>query len=132
MKIKTPVSQLYNVGPAYLKRLAKLDVRTIKDLLLHFPARYDDLSSTKPLVEAKTGESVTLIGKLAAVSTRRAKNGRTIITEGLISDDSSTLKVIFFNQPYLSRILKTGDNLILAGKIDFKPYFGRYLANPVF
>jgi ATP-dependent DNA helicase RecG len=132
LHLNTSVSQLYSVGHVLSLKLKKLGIKTIKDLLLHFPSRYEDLSSTKPIVEARPGESVTLKGKLVNISTRRSKNKRMLITEAIISDDTSTLKVIFFNQPFLNRVLRVGDNLILAGKIDFKSYFGRYLANPVF
>lgn len=132
LRLNTRVDQLYSVGQISSLKLNRLGIRTIKDLLLHFPSRYEDLSLTKPIIEARPGESVTLKGKLASISTRRSKNKKMLITEGIISDDTSTLKVIFFNQPYLNRVLRVGDNLVLAGKIDFKPYFGKYLANPVF
>lgn len=130
--LATKIEELYSVGRTYQKRLNRLGVFNVRDLLLYFPARYDDLSSVRPLVEARPGESATFKGKVLNIATRRAKNRRTIITEAAISDDTSTLKVIFFNQPFLSRLLKIGDNLVLAGKIDYKPYFGKYLANPSF
>ncbi|MCX6811919.1 MAG: ATP-dependent DNA helicase RecG [Candidatus Berkelbacteria bacterium] len=132
LNLNMGVDRLYNVGRVLSLRLRKLGIRTIKDLLLHFPSRYEDLSSIKPIVESRPGESATFKGKLLSISSRRSKNRRMNITEAIISDDTSTLKVIFFNQPFLTRFFKIGDTLVLAGKVDFKPYLGRYLSNPVY
>lgn len=132
LKLNTKIENLYNVGDVYKKYLNKLGIYNIRDLLYHFPSRYDDLSSVKPIIEARSGESATFKGKLLNIASRRARNKRMTITEAIISDDTSTLKVIFFNQPYLERFFKTGDSLVLAGKVDYRPYLGKYLSNPVY
>ena len=132
LNLKTRVEELYNVGQVCQKHLNRLGIFNIQDLLLHFPSRYEDLSSTKPIIEARPGESATFKGQLMKISSRRTKNRRMIIIEAIISDGTSTLKVIFFNQPFLTRFLRPGDNLVLAGKVDYKPYLGKYLSNPTY
>lgn len=130
--LETKIEELYSVGQIYQKHLNELGIFNVKDLLLHFPSRYEDLSSTKPIIEARPGESATFKGKLVSISSRQAKNRRMTITEAIVSDDTSTLKAIFFNQPFLTRFLKDGDTLVLAGKVDYKPYLGKYLPNPTY
>lgn len=130
--LEVGVEKLYHIGEFYTKKLKKLGIFKAKDLLLHFPSKYNDLSQVVPIIEARPGKSATFKGKIVSISSRRAKNRKMIITEAIISDDTSTLKAIFFNQPFLTRFLKIGDRIIIAGKIDYKPYWGKYLANPVY
>lgn len=132
LNLDSKVGELYNLGPAYCQKLARLGIHTIRDLLFHFPVRYDDLSSSKPLVEAQIGEKATFKVNLVSIASRQTRNRRLTITEAVVKDDTSTIKAIFFNQPYLTQTLRPGETLILAGQVDFKPYLGRHIANPTY
>lgn len=132
LNLETRIEDLYSVGPAYSKRLKKLKIGKVRNLLLHFPFRYEDLSQTRPLLEAKPGTLATFKAKLVSIATRQAKNKRLTITEALVTDDTSTLKVIFFNQPYVLRLFRPGDTMILAGEVQYKPPYGKHLLNPTY
>ena len=51
--LNTPIENLSRLGPATVKKLGKLKIKTVKDLLYHFPSRYDDFSNFTPISEIK-------------------------------------------------------------------------------
>ena len=55
------------VGPAYAKRLEKLGINTVEDLLYHFPFRYLDYSLISPINKVQPGETITIKGIVASV-----------------------------------------------------------------
>ena len=63
MNLQSPVSSLQMVGPQYAKKLAKLNISTIKDLLLHIPHRYEDYRLISPINKLQAGEIVTIQGE---------------------------------------------------------------------
>jgi len=118
MDLNTPLNTLSRVGKTTVARLKLLGINTVSDLIFYFPFRYEDFSSVKPIVELKSGESVSVHGRIQLIANRRSFRKRKNITEALISDDSGTLKVVWFNQPFLIKVLKTGDEIYLSGKVD--------------
>jgi len=61
---------------------------------------------------------VTIKVKVQLIANRRNHRTRKIITEALVADESESLKVIWFNQPFLIKNIKQGDELFLSGKLD--------------
>ena len=100
------------------KKLAKLNIYSVFDLLFHLPFRYEDRRLISPTAHVQVGETLTVIGHISAVTNIFTKNGKRLQTANL-TDDFGTLPVIWFNQMYLSRVFKTGDVVSLYGKIDF-------------
>jgi len=118
MKLDSAVSKLPLVGPSYQRRLEKLNIFTIEDLLLHVPHRYADLSLITKINRAQPGEAVTVRAKLASIKNLYTKSFKNIQI-GEIEDDSGKLKVVWFNQPFLVRNFKKGFVYSFSGKIDF-------------
>jgi len=131
LSLASPLHHLPGIGPILSKRLNKLELKTIQDLLLHFPTRYEDFSRTIPISQLKIGEQVTIRGKIKLISSRRAFKRRLNITELLVSDGTGTIKAIWFNQAYLTKTLKTNQPIILAGKLINSPY-GLQLEHPTY
>ena len=119
LTLLTKIEQLKKVGPSYLKRLAQLKIKTIRDLFFHFPHRHDDFSQIIPISQLKEGQKATVQGKIAEIKNIRLFHKRMVLTEGLIKDDSGTIKVIWFNQPYLTNTLKRGKAVDISGKLSF-------------
>ena len=120
--LDAPVQTLPGVSTAYTARLKRLGVETVGDLLYHFPHRYDDYSSLKPIAELEYGDETTVIGTIWETRSRRSRGGREIITS-VIADASGTIEAVWFNQPYLVRQLRAGRRIVLSGKVD--EYLGR-------
>src|SRR3989338_6245448 len=130
LRLSTVVAALPGIGEAAASDLKNLDVISLRDLLLYFPYRYDDFSVCKPISKVKAGEPVTVTGKIRSIQTRPSKGNRHLmLTEAIVEDESGSLKVMWFNQPYLEKTLKVGTEVSLAGIVDAK--FGFTLANPV-
>lgn len=121
MNLQVPVTKIANIGPIYQKRLAKLDIHTLGDLLYHFPSRYQDYSNIKTTFEAQMGEILTIVGVITEIKNIYTKR-RKKITEALVSDQYGSVKVIWFNQHFLTRTLKIGMSVSLSGKIDVDNY----------
>jgi ATP-dependent DNA helicase RecG len=122
MGLDAPVSTLPGVSTAYTSRLQRLDIATVGDLLYHFPHRYDDYSTLKPINRLEYGEETTIIGTIWETRSRQARGGGTIVTS-VIADASGTIEAVWFNQPYLARQLRAGRRIVLSGKVD--EYLGR-------
>jgi ATP-dependent DNA helicase RecG len=120
--LDAPVSTLPGVSTAYTARLRRLHILTVGDLLYHFPHRYDDYSTLKPINQLEYGEEVTIVGTVWETGTRRTRGGGEIVTS-VIADASGTIEAVWFNQPYLVRQLRAGRRIVLSGKID--EYLGR-------
>ncbi len=122
VNLDSPVSQLHGVSDAYAKRLRRLGVSTIRDLLYLFPHRYDDFSSLKTIDKLDYGEEVTIIGTVWETLERTSRRGQTLVTS-TISDGTGVVQATWFNQPYLVRTLKPGKQIVISGKVD--EYLGR-------
>jgi ATP-dependent DNA helicase RecG len=129
MNLSTPIEELSNIGPQHQKRLKKLGIKTIQDLIFHFPYRYEDFSNIIPVSEIKVGAINSIQGKILKIENKRTWKKRMILTEAIIQDKTEPIKVIWFNQPYLINTLKPGDFVSLAGKITSRQN-KIYLSNP--
>ena len=111
------VTRLQTVGPAHAKKLAKLGVYTVKDLLYLFPRRYDDYSQLKNVNELFYGEEVTLLLTVCEAKTRDTHRGITV-TNVLLADPTGTISATFFNQPFLQQQFKSGRRIVISGRVD--------------
>ncbi len=115
--LNSKISELYRVGAATAKTLDKLGLRTASDLIFYFPFRYDDFSKSLSISDLKAETTANIIGTVELIQNKRSFKRKMYLTEALISDESDTLKVIWFNQPFLTRTLKVGDRISLAGRV---------------
>ncbi len=121
MNPDTPIGQLPLVGPVYIKKLKKLEIKTAEDMLLHIPSRYIDFRLISKISRAQLGETVTIKGEVASIKNIYSKIGKKMqIAE--IKDSTGQIEAIWFNQPFLINTLQAGTKVSLAGKIN---WFGR-------
>ena len=131
MNLDTPIEEIPRIGPQYQKRLKKLGIKTVRDLLFHFPHRYEDFSNLKKISQARVGERVCIRGKISQIENTRTWKKRMFLTQAVVKDDSGTIKIVWFNQPYLINVLKEGDFVSLVGKAISDKY-GLYLSSPAY
>jgi len=113
------------------RALNKLKLFSVADLLFHFPVRYSDLSVVKKISELVPGEVQTVYGKISKLKTKKSFRSRRPMGEGEIEDLSGKIKIIWWNQAYLAKMMKDGDSVKLTGKVT-ESKSGTYLANPEF
>ena len=122
MNLNSSVAEIPLVGPMYQKRLNKLEIKKIKDLIYHLPHKYLDYSKTSLISQTQIGDTVTIKAKVESIKNQYTRLGKKLQI-AQVSDSSGQISVIWFNQPYLIKNIYPGDLLSFSGKID---WFGRY------
>jgi len=117
LSFNTPISAISGVGETILNKLAKLGITTIGQAVYYYPFRYDDFSHRTTINRAVAGEVVNIVGTIDIINTRRSPRRHIYVTEAILNDGTGKLRVVWFNQPFLSRNLQAGDYVSLAGKI---------------
>jgi ATP-dependent DNA helicase RecG len=130
INLNSSITDLNRVGKSTAQQMKKLGLEKVKDLLAHYPFRYDDFSNILSIKELKTQKTGTIKARLDLIDNHRSPKKRTVLTEAIVSDQTDSLKVIWFNQPFLVKNLKTGEKVYLAGKINYDSYYGLQLTNP--
>jgi ATP-dependent DNA helicase RecG len=125
--LDAPTTVLQGVGPKHGLTLARLGIHTLGDLLYYFPRRYIDYSQLKPINQIWYGEEITIIGMVDNIVARIIRSGRMQIVEAVISDGSGSIRVTWFNQPWLAKRISKGAIVSLSGKVD--QYLGRLVMN---
>jgi len=129
MQLDTKIGLLNRVGKSLEKRLKHLGIETAQDLLFYFPFRYEDFSQVKKIKDLQEGDEVSVRGKIELIASKRSFRARKIITEAVVADDTERLKVVWFGQPFISKVLKPGDEVFLSGKVT-TDMFGARMTSP--
>lgn len=116
-KLSAPLSKVSAITPRLLKSLEKLDLKTVGELVFHFPSRYEDFSKIYRIEELEPGQQTTISGLVKKVDTRRSWRRRMTIVEALIEDESGSIRAVWFNQPYLKNIIRPGRMMNFSGKV---------------
>lgn len=114
--LKQSVQYLKGVGPARADLLERLGIRTIGDLLFHFPRSYDDLSDTRAIAALSAGVMQTVQGEIVEMEGREISNGRSVVSIVLDDKSGQCLEGVWFNQPYITRGYRYGQKLAFSGK----------------
>jgi len=122
-RLGAPTTSVRGVGEKQSQLLAKLDLYTIEDMLYYFPHRYDDYSKLKLMKDLTYGEEVTILGWVKNVSTFTTRNKRRKIIQAVVSDNTGSIQLLWFNQEYHLRNLRKNSFLSISGKIE--QYMGR-------
>jgi len=117
--LSTPVENLPRIGPDYCQKLSKLGIKKVEDLLFYFPRRYDDFSQITPISQVRSGQIVAVRGKVLEIANQKTPRKGMVLTSALLSDSSGSIKTVWFNQPFLTRNIRKGDELILAGRVEW-------------
>jgi len=112
-----PIQLVSGIGQKYLKKFKKIGIETVKDLLFYFPFRYEDFSIMKKIGQLIPGEMVTIEGQILQIQTFRTWRKKFYITEAIIQDETAAVKIIWFNQPFLSKNLKINDFISVGGRL---------------
>ena len=127
MKLTDSVETIKGVGAALARQFKQVGVVSVQDLLLYYPRRYNDFSHLSPIAKIRPGEA-TVKGVFKQVTGRYVRGGLHI-TEAILSDDTSSVRIVWFNQPYRARAIKNNEPYFVSGVLDLRR--GRLaIANP--
>jgi ATP-dependent DNA helicase RecG len=125
--LNASITVLPGVGPRYAQTLNRLGLSTLADMLYYFPRRYDDYTQLIPINRLSYGQEVTVIGTIQNVYSRPIRGGRMQIVEAVVSDGSGSLRITWFNQPWIAKRLHKNMPVVLSGKVE--QYLGRHVMN---
>lgn len=128
--LDTPLFEVVGARSPSLKRLEKMGIKTVGDLLWHFPARYEDFSKTYAIADLEPGQQATIHGVVEEIRSRHSWRRNMSIVEATIADESGSIRAVWFNQPYVATSLKTGREANFAGKASVSDEGEIYLSSP--
>jgi ATP-dependent DNA helicase RecG len=116
-ELEISLREFKGIGPKTALKLERNKIKTIKDLLYFFPYKYQDLTQIKKIKDLKIGETGVILGKLTNLKLFPTPKRRMFILQGIINDETGSLKVIWYNQPFLAKTLKNNLLVALIGKL---------------
>jgi len=128
MDLNSGINNLPKTSPITIRRFKSIGINIFWDLLNYFPFRYEDYSLISTINRLQPGETITIRGKILDLKNVYTKHGLKI-QKVVIEDPTGKIEVVWYNQPYLIRLFKTGDLLSVAGtvqqfgdKLSIQPY----------
>jgi len=129
MHVTDKLSDHFRIDVPHQKALKRLHIDTVEELLYHLPARYEDVSDVQSVGGLAKDQEAIVYGQLSGLKARKAWTTKRPIAEGFIEDGSAKIKVMWFNQPYLAKMLADGMYVKMVGKVTGSE--GKlYIANP--
>ncbi|MEI8343652.1 MAG: ATP-dependent DNA helicase RecG [Candidatus Moraniibacteriota bacterium] len=123
------IQTIPRINQKYGEILKKINVTTVGDFLFHFPFRYEDYSERIEIDCIIAGQSATIMGEISTSKLVRTWKKKIMITECYVTDDTGSVRAIWFNQPYVSDSLTIGKGVRLSGKV-LEDKNGFYFSNP--
>ncbi len=114
--LKMDIQYVKGIGPKRAYKLNKLGIFTLKDLLYYFPRQYEDRNNLKKIAQLQNEDKATIKAVILGITNSNPKKGMTL-TKVDIKDETGYAKLVFFNQPYISNAFKSGDTILVFGKV---------------
>lgn len=126
--LNSQIQYLKGIGPKKAKLFSKLGIDTIEDFLYYFPRRYEDRRNFVPISKLQEGSIATIKAEVLASGQHQSFRRRAFnIFEAAVGDETGKIFCVWFNQPYLKEYFKTGESVILYGRVE--RYKGRLQIN---
>ncbi|MDP3735589.1 MAG: ATP-dependent DNA helicase RecG [bacterium] len=113
----TPLEEIFRLTPAHKQALRKLQLTSARDLLYHFPVRYQSAGVAHAVSELISGENAIVSGTLAKIEALKTFRRKVPATKAVLRDESGALSVTWLHQPYLATMLREGTKVRLTGKV---------------
>lgn len=117
MDSESLLSDFSRLNPLQNKALSRLGIKTVRDLLYYFPVRYGDVAEVLPIQEIAKGDDVVLFGTLSNLTTKKAFRKKTPLAEATLKDSTGSIKIIWFHQAYLAKMLGENSFVRVQGKV---------------
>ena len=111
------IEENFRLNDGQKKALKKLGLKTVEDLIYHFPVRYGNTAEQKNIAALVAGEKAVIFGKIIGLKTSRGFRTKIPMADGIVEDDSGKIKAVWFNQPYLAKMLRNGAAVRLEGAV---------------
>jgi ATP-dependent DNA helicase RecG len=118
MQIDKGVESLKGVGPVTQKELSRIGIKSIADLLCYYPRSHDDYSNIVTISKLHPGV-VTIRAKIDKMTGRYVRRGMHV-TEAVATDNTGSVRIVWFNQPYRSTTTKPDEEYFITGKFELR------------
>lgn len=118
MTLGSPLTEIKGVGAELAKKFSVLGVDSVRDLIYYYPRRYDDYSNVVPISKLRPGV-VTVKAVIKQAKGRYVRRGMHI-TEAVASDETGSVRIVWFNQPYRAGALKSDQEYYISGEFALK------------
>jgi len=115
--LKIDLKEIIRASPKTILKLKKNKIKTVRDLLFYFPYKYHDLTKITKIKDLKINQTSVIIGKLSNIKFFSSFRKRMFLIYALVSDETGSVKVVWFNQPFLVKHLKNSRLVALIGKL---------------
>ncbi|MDQ2973450.1 MAG: ATP-dependent DNA helicase RecG [bacterium] len=112
------VEDIKGVGPSLSEKLVRLGIKTVDDLVNYFPRDYRDESQLTKIGQAKLGHLTSKV-RFSSIISRSSRKGMNL-TEAIASDETGSVKVIWFKQPYRAAQISGGNEFYISGELSYK------------
>lgn len=129
MSPETPLASIFRILPAQRAALKKLNIETAEDLLYHLPTRYGNTAEVTSVENLKKGDTAVIFGTLSNLKTGKAFRKKMSMAEGWLEDATGKIKIVWFNQAYLAKMLSEGMNVRVEGRVSERNS-ALYFSNP--
>ncbi len=131
MTLDSKIEDIFRLADDQEKALFRLGLKTVRDLIYHFPSRYTDVAHIKNIADLVPGDNAAIYGTVSDLKLGKGFRSRKSMASAWIEDASGRIKAIWFHQPYIAKMMQEGASLKFQGKVTAGKT-GIYLANPEF
>lgn len=117
MSLDDKLVEIFRILPAQIRALKKLGISSVRDLLYHFPVRYGDTAQVMSIADLKRGSVSVVFGTISGLKTSKAFRKKIPMAEGIVEDGSGKIKIVWFHQAYLAKMIAEGSAVRVEGKI---------------
>lgn len=126
-----PVNFIVGLTAPQRKAAAALGCSTVGELLELFPRRYDDYSRTVPIADIPDGVAVTIKVRILEIARVPTFRRAFVMIKAKVGDETGSIAVTWFNQPWLLKTLVPGTEIFLSGVVTRRPRLGRGFTSPL-
>lgn len=121
--LETKIQFLKGIGPKLAEKMHKLGIETIRDLIFYWPRTYLDYTNISSISQINSiSQIITIQARIIGISNKLTSRQRMKVMEAMAEDGSGTVKLIWFNQPFLAKLIRPGSEWIFRGKIDYDSF----------
>ncbi len=117
MNLDDSLAELFRILPAQASALERLGIISVRDLLYHFPTRYSDTAQVTNIINLHPGNTSVIFGRIGNLKISKAFHKKIPMAQGVVKDDSGQIKIVWFHQAYLARMITENSFVRIEGKV---------------
>lgn len=125
------IETVFHTTEPQRQALKKLGIRTVEDLIYHFPSRYGEVADIRAIESLRPGDNAVVFGSITHLESKKAFRKKISMATGVLTDESGAIELVWFNQPYMAKMIPEGALVRVEGKVSArKKTEALYFSNP--